>query len=175
MATEKKLKLVILLIIAPFFAMAQERQILDWAFFKNDRPANAEHQAFTWSNISYQYKYLKTDGEKIEFQFNVTLKMDTAKSYFEKNKRLMNDTRLLQHEQGHADIAFIYALKLKEIFAKTSFSTKNYQNEIKNVFAKILEDMRADQLKYDAESEHSKNQEGQKKWDLYFENAVKSS
>lgn len=172
----KILKIYVLMFLffalTPFFLLAQERPILDWNFFKNDKPANAEHQAFTWSNISYQFKSAKPNGENIDFVFNVTLKADTAKSYFQKSKRLANDTALLKHEQGHVDISFIYTIKLKEIFTKSTFSIKNYKTEIKNIFDRVLEEMRAEQIKYDAETNHSKNLQQQKKWDLFLEKAV---
>jgi hypothetical protein len=172
MEIERKLTLLILLIIAPFFVFSQERPVLDWAFFKNDRPPNAEHQAYTWSNLMYSYRPTKMEGEKIEFQFDVSLKMDTAKSYFDINRRMMRDTKLLKHEQGHADIAFIYYIKLKQAFAKSTYSKTNYKAEIRSIFDNIFAQMRAEQTKYDDETNHSKEAEAQRKWDLYLENAV---
>lgn len=169
----KAILLLSLFIVSPFLVLSQERAILDWTFFKNDRPPNAEHQAFSWCNLAYRYKPIKVDGEKIEIQFTVTFKMDTTKSYFEANRRKSNDLRLLNHEQGHADIGFLYAIKLKEAFSKTSFLRKDYQEEIKKIWTIIFAEMNAEQLKYDAETNHSKNFEEQKKWDLYLINSVK--
>ena len=151
---------------------AQKHEILDWDFFKNDRPINAEHQAFTWSKLSYRYKVLKFEGEIAKISFEVFSKVDTANSYFEKARRLQNDTLLLKHEQGHADIVFIYALKLKEAFNKIIFSKQNFKEEVTGIFNGIFLEMRLEQLKYDAESDHSKNKEGQRKWNGYFKEII---
>ena len=174
-SAQKNLLLFVLLILSPFFVQAQKRAVLDWAFFKNDRPTNAEHQAFTWSNLSYRYIPVKANGEKMEIQFTVNFKMDTVKSYFEANKRISNDLRLLNHEQGHADIGFIYAMKLKDTFEKTAFLRKDYQAEIQNIWTRIFSEMTAAQLNYDAGTNHSKNLEEQKKWDQYFAKIIGNS
>jgi hypothetical protein len=174
-SAQKNLWPFVLLVLSPFFVHSQKRAVLDWAFFKNDKPANAEHQAFTCCNLAYRYNTIKSIGEKMEIQFTVTFKMDTSKSYFETNKRILNDVRLLNHEQGHADIGFIYAIKLKDTFEKTSFLRKDYQAEIKNIWTRIFAEMTAAQLKYDAGTNHSKNLEEQKKWDQYFINIIGDS
>lgn len=167
----RKLILALFLIL-PFISSSQEREILDWNFFKNDRPLNAEHQAYTWYNLSYRYKFLKFDGDKANLNFTVVSKMDTTKSYFETARRLRNDTLLLKHEQGHADIAYIYAIKLRDTFAQASFSRNNFKNEIQDIFNRIFSEMREEQSKYDNESNHSRNFKEQKRWNLYFEKAV---
>lgn len=164
--------LFIALIFSSFVAKAQQREILDWNFFRNDRPAGAQYQAFTWGNLSYRYRFTLTGGEKIQLTFVVESKMDTAKSYFDKKQ--LNNTRLLEHEQGHADINFIHAMKLKEAFASTSFSAKNYQTEIKDIWNRIYAEMNNMHLKYDEETNHYKEVKAQKKWDQYFSDTIAS-
>ena len=169
----KRISLLFLLVFAaPIFLFSQERAILDWKFFKNDKPASAKYQAYTWSNVAYKYRPVKYVGTKVEIQFDVTFKMDTAKSYFEESQVFAKNFKLLNHEQGHADIGFIYAMKLKKIFESTSFSRSNYHFEIKNIWTKIFSEMTNEQLMYDIETNHCKNLAAQKKWDLYFERAV---
>lgn len=172
MKINKGFLLLYLLVAFPCLTIAQERAILDWSFFKNDRPANTEHQAFTWSILGYRYKVLKVDGDQVKMEFTVTNKPDTGKSYFDSKLVKSNNVRLLKHEQGHADICFIYAMKLKNLFETTNFSKKNYQADIKDIWKKIYAEMTAEQLRYDTETNHSKDFENQKKWDLYFEKAV---
>lgn len=153
-------------------AISQERAILDWNFFKNDRPANTEHQAYTWCILSYKYKPVKIDDDIMKIEFTVTNKMDTSKSYFDSKLVKSNDLRLLRHEQGHADICFIYAMKLKNMLDTTTFKKNNYQTEIRSIWTKVYAELNAQQSRYDAETNHSKDLENQKRWDLYFENAV---
>ena len=168
----RTVQLVVLMIIFPFFMKAQQREVLDWEFFKNDRPANAKWQAFTWYNIFYRYRVLSFEGERAKLSFDVTSKMDTAKSYFETARRLKNDTSLLKHEQGHADIAFIYAVKLKDTYANTTFLKANYKEHVKEIFDRIFAQMMAEQEKYDTEVDHSKNKEQQRRWNSYFEKTI---
>lgn len=168
----KRIILLFWINLIPFIAISQERAILDWNFFKNDRPANAKYQAFTWSNVAYRYKPIKVNGDKMEIQFTVTFKMDTAKSYCEVSQIKNNNLKLLKHEQGHADIGFIYAMKLKNIFAATSFYRANYRTEINNIWTKLFSEMTEEQSRYDIETKHLHNIEAQKQWDLYFEKAV---
>ncbi|MDQ7948136.1 MAG: DUF922 domain-containing protein [Pedobacter sp.] len=165
--SKKNWPFLILLSIFPFFAAAQERPILDWNFFKNDRPANAEHQAYTWAIVSYRYQPTQLKGDKMEVQFEVKLKMDTARSYFQADKRAAG-SKLLKHEQGHADISCIYARKLKEKFTSATYSANHYQKEIKAIFDEVFAEMNAEQLRYDAETNHSMNASAQQKWDSYF-------
>ncbi|RZL34618.1 MAG: DUF922 domain-containing protein [Pedobacter sp.] len=165
--------LLYLLIAFPCLIIAQERAILDWSFFKNDRPADVKYQAYTWSNVGYRYKPLKSDGDKMEIQFTVTFKMDIAKSYCEVSQIKANNLKLLKHEQGHADIGFIYAMKLKKLFESTSFSKVNYQQEIKNIWTNVFSEMTNEQARYDIETNHLHNVKVQKQWDLYFEEATR--
>lgn len=168
----KKLCLLVFFALIPFVGFSQERPVLDWAFFKNDRPNNGAHEAFTWCNIAYRYKPVKVVGENIEIEFTVTLTMDTARSYFDDRKKRLNDIRLLKHEQGHADIAFIYTKKLKDTFLKTTFLKQTYVKEIKNIWETIFAEMNAEQIKYDLETDHSKSLGAQKIWDVYFDKAL---
>lgn len=168
----KRKFLLFWMILVPTMAISQERAVLDWNFFKNDRPANTEHQAYTWSYLGYNFKSVKVVGEKIDIEFVVTFKMDTAKSYFDNTRKQLNDLKLLEHEQGHADITFIYAMKLKDSLSKTSFNFKTYNVEARKIFSKIYGDMTAEQLRYDAETNHSKIIYEQKKWNKYFREAI---
>lgn len=152
----------------PLFVIAQQREVLDWNFFKNDRPANGEWQAFTWYNLNYRYRVLGFDGGGVKLTFDVISKMDTTKSYFERARREKNDVYLLKHEQGHADIAFIYAIQLSEIYRQTSFSRANYRTEVKQIFDRVFTDMRAEQARYDEEVDHGKNRKEQARWDVNF-------
>lgn len=169
----RRLILTLLLGFVSCFSIAQERPILDWKFFKNDRPAEGKYQAFTWTILSYKYNFIKSNQEQMNIRFVVTSKADTAQSYFESARRLKNDTLLLKHEQGHADIVYIYAVKLKQIFEQTPFYKSNYKTEIDGIFKVVFAKMRAEQARYDLETDHSKNRSEQKKWNDYFEETIK--
>ena len=164
--------LILLFILFPFTMLAQERPVLDWNFFRNDRPANAPHQALTWYNLSYRYKPLRFEGDQVYLQFEVSLKMDSVRSYFDVNRKRLPDYELLKHEQGHADIGFLYALKLKEAFEKATFSRKDYQQAVRKIFDEVYGQMNAENIRYDSETDHSKNKNGQRNWDQYLKDEI---
>ena len=170
-----KIKGVILalsLVTLSFLLHAQKRAVLDWQFFKNDRPANGQWQAFTYYNLLYNYKLLGFEEGKAKLSFVITNQMDTSRSYFEASRRLKNDLYLLKHEQGHADIVYIYAIKLRDEYAQTTFSKANYRSEIIKIFKIIFAAMRAEQARYDDEVAHGKNVEEQQRWNKYFQQTV---
>lgn len=80
----------------------------------------------------------------------------------------------MKHEQGHADIVYIYAVKLKQIFEQTSFYKSNYKTETDGIFKVVFAKKRAEQARYDLETNHSKNRVEQKKWNDYFEDTINS-
>lgn len=45
--------------------------------------------------------------------------------------------KLLNHEQGHADLATIYALKLNQQFNNAKYLKASYHSQIKQVYAEI--------------------------------------
>lgn len=65
--------LYFLVILIPFNAYSQKRIILDWEYFKYDKPLNAPHDAILSCGISY--KYLTSLAlMRIKLKFNLKLK-----------------------------------------------------------------------------------------------------
>lgn len=63
--------LFLFIFLAPATCFSQKRIILTWDFVKNDRPANAEHQAVVSCGIKCAYKMKPGKGNLIEVQFDV--------------------------------------------------------------------------------------------------------
>lgn len=75
-------------------------------------------------------------------------------------------TELLKHEQIHFDIAEIYRRKLVDLLSKSIFYRKGYANDIKTHYNKLFKEYKTEQSKYDLETDHSKNIEKQKEWNI---------
>ena len=73
-----------------------------------------------------------------------------------------------KHEQGHFDIAEIFARKLnKEI---TMFLTKSKRHEeLNNIYTKVMNEKRDTQQLYDEETNHSINKSQQAAWNKKIE------
>lgn len=172
----KKFSTTLIFILISSFAAnslsAQVHEILDWDFFSNGRPRGADSQAFTWSTLSYRYRILDGEANSSVIKFEVNSKADPDKSYFEKARRLANDIQLLKHEQGHADIVYIAALRLKQELEQTSFLVETVEEASGKIFDRVLFAMQNEQKKYDLETNHSNNLAGQKRWDLYFKKII---
>ncbi len=157
--------LCVLILFTSSYSFSQQRVILTWDSFTKDRPANAEHQALIAFLVVNEYKARPDKGNLMEVKFNVKAVIDTSKSYF--NFNLKNkDYKLLNHEQGHADIATIYALKLKNQFDKTKYFKASFHDQIKQIYAEINRQVGEQQKLYDVETNHGLNALEQERWDL---------
>lgn len=162
---------LLLLLLFPLGAFSQQDPIspikLDWAYFKNDRPKNAGHDAFLAYNLNYTYRTIKVKRKRIFLQFDVIATLDTAKSYFDFNRKF-KDERLLAHEQGHVNILIIYARKLKRAFDEGAFLKTDYKLKTKELFDVVFSQMKSENERYDLETNHSRDRAIQDKWNLYF-------
>ena len=157
--------LFVFTLIIPIHIFAQQRIILTWDSFTKDRPANAEHQALIAFLVANEYRARPDKGNLMEVKFNVKAVIDTSKSYF--NFNLKNkDYKLLNHEQGHADLATIYSLKLKSQFDKTKYFKASFHDQIKQIYDEINRQVGEQQKLYDLETDHGLNELEQKRWDL---------
>jgi len=75
---------------------------------------------------------------------------------------------LLRHEQGHFDIAEVYARKFRKKLkeeGKEICKSKDPKTEIDNRFNDIEEEWGATADKYDSETKHGADRDKQKEWD----------
>ena len=71
---------------------------------------------------------------------------------------------ILSHEQGHFDIAEIFARKLNKKMSEYNFNKKTYQQEVNKIYQDILDEKEAMQNDYDRQTNHSINKEKQAEW-----------
>jgi hypothetical protein len=84
-------------------------------------------------------------------------------------KKALATDELLVHEQGHFNIGI---LSMKEILFKyrtTKFTKSNFNEVLKNLFLDTQKKYNDLGIKYDNETDHSKNKEQQLKWNKFFE------
>ncbi|MFT3936340.1 MAG: DUF922 domain-containing protein [Chitinophagaceae bacterium] len=72
---------------------------------------------------------------------------------------------ILSHEQGHFDIAEIFARKLNQLIKAYKFkSSATAQKEVPAMYQKIMNDLAAMQNLYDSETDYSRNKAQQAAW-----------
>jgi hypothetical protein len=128
---------------------------LTWNDFKSSPDNTSTNAALTSSKITFKYSY---DSEK-GFSF-------TIGCLFEKNNswgRIKTDY-ILAHEQGHFDIAEIYARKLNKTLKAYSFTPAKAQKEVPAIYEKIMKEQAAMQNQYDNESDFSRDRAQQAAW-----------
>lgn len=154
--------LILLSCLLPLTAVAQKGEViawqegykLNWADYRGvPDPANAA-AASTSTFLG------------IEFQLTNNSLSYTITCHFSKDKswgRMQNDY-LLAHEQGHFDIAEIYARKLYKKMKSYVFNKDTYQADLRNIYQSVLDEKEETQNTYDRETNHSINREKQAEW-----------
>jgi predicted secreted Zn-dependent protease len=93
------------------------------------------------------------------FGYTITCHFSKSKSWV-----LHKTDHILAHEQGHFDIAEVFARKLNKQMSSYVFNKNTYKTELRNIYQGILDEKEALQNQYDAETNHSINKEKQAEW-----------
>jgi Bacterial protein of unknown function (DUF922) len=162
----KYLKHYILLIFlfSSFFSFSQSKneELLDWSATRrltwNDYKAKPEpgndDAAATTTYLGIEYNITSDGfGYKIQSPFSKTRSWGRYK-----------DDYVLSHEQGHFDIAEIFARKLNKQMSEYVFNKKTYQQDLNKIYNDILAEKEKMQNEYDEETNHSINKEKQAEW-----------
>jgi len=150
--------------------LTMEQLPISWNDFahKNIRDKHA-FEAFTKVdyNVSGAYRIDKT-SRTVQLKLSFYARMDNNESYvkksFLKNADSARSRRLLNHEIGHWIISMIYFHQLVQDLETFRYDYRvRYQMDSirRQNFARI----RAEQLQYDLETNHSKNVEQQEIWE----------
>lgn len=153
-----------LLFVLPAAAIAQEaeEELINWSSSKRltwadykaspDPASDAAASTTTYLVISYNLSN-ENFSYKIESKFSRTRSWGLHKTQY-----------ILSHEQGHFDIAEVFARKLNKKMSEYVFNRKTYQKELKKIYQDILAEKEEVQNRYDKETNHSINKEKQAEW-----------
>ena len=134
---------------------------LKWEDFQAKPDSNSKFKAVTAASINYTI----TNDEK-SFSYKVSCVFYKKRSW-----RLSNENILLQHEQGHYDLAELFARKMRLAFKKYKFSNPaTVKNDIKKIATTIRAERDRINVLYDKETNFSIN----KKKQLYWSNKIKA-
>jgi predicted secreted Zn-dependent protease len=136
---------------------------LTWADFKGTPNPSSPNAALTNSSIN------------VEFGFNGKQMTHSIKCRFNKSLswgRIKNDY-ILNHEQGHFDIAEIHARMLHKAFLDYSFNAKTVNDDVTKIYNKVVDAHVKFQKSYDAETNHSIDTALQVVWDKKIDSLLK--
>jgi len=149
-----------------FISGINKNRPLTWDDFKGTPGTNSSAAAFTVWNITYSLGGISFKGDTIKIsKFLVKLEFDEKQSWSKPEKQ--TDV-LLKHEQGHFDLGLICQREMIRQFNNAVFLKSDFQNKIQNIFSSILDKYHLLGLKYDEETDHSRNQAAQDKWNIFL-------
>ena len=128
---------------------------LTWSDFRSKPDQNATNAALTSSKIIFNYSYGSDNG----FTFTINCVFDKNTSW----GRVKTDY-ILSHEQGHFDIAEIYARRLYKALKNYSFDATRVSKEVPALYQKMMKEENDFQDQYDNETNYSRDKPQQAVW-----------
>jgi hypothetical protein len=127
---------------------------LTWDDFKGTPDPHSSNAALTSSNINIEFGY-----DEKGFQYSIKCNFDKNRSWV----RIKNND-VLVHEQGHFDIAEIYARKLNKLMKAYRFNAKTASTDVNGLYENTMKQHRQTQTQYDQETDYSRNKQKQDEW-----------
>ena len=169
MSNYKKYSGIMILSVSSFIALSFDKPVhereeiywspvksLSWGDFQGTPDYHCGYGAITSSGIEY---HCVTKGTTFRI---------SARSEFFKNeswvKEMAMDSTGLKHEQGHFDIAEVYARKFRKAISETSLSIFNFTYKLKNLYNANIKAWGYEEDLYDIETDHHRNMAKQYLW-----------
>jgi len=129
-------------------------RLLTWNDYKGRPDAKSDAAASTTTYLGIEYRMdEKGFSYKIQCRFSITKSWGRSKTDF-----------ILKHEQGHFDIAEIFARKLNQRMSQYRFNQTTYKTDLKTIYDTITKEKEAFQDRYDSETDHSRKKDEQLEW-----------
>lgn len=127
---------------------------LVWEDFKASPDPHSGNAALTSSSINIEFGY---DDEQL--QYSIRCAFDKNRSWV----RIRNND-VLAHEQGHFDLAEIYARRLNKAMKEYRFNARTVSKDVNGIYDNMMELHRKAQTQYDTETDYSRNKSKQEEW-----------
>jgi Bacterial protein of unknown function (DUF922) len=128
---------------------------LKWEDFKAKPDSSSTHGAISVCSITYECTYINDTPYCKVYCFFKELRS------WSKYKDLGS---LLNHEQGHFDIAELFARKLRKSFSDYKINYNTVRSDIRSIFKKVISDRTAYDKLYDSETDFSRKNQIQIHW-----------
>jgi hypothetical protein len=134
---------------------------LAWNDFRGRPPGSGAEIAKTSYALFYAWK-CRRDA----FEFRVIAAFRPRQSWVK--TVALNDTVLrrsaLRHEQTHFDLAEVHARRMRRYFATLAGACAKTDSELSNLAGRLIQEEKAEQERYDAETNHGLRPESQAAW-----------
>ncbi|MEO6611950.1 MAG: DUF922 domain-containing protein [Chitinophagaceae bacterium] len=158
----QKFMLCCLLLPSLLFAQSKDEELLEWngarkltwSDYKASPNPESDAAASTTTYLGIDYNISSTS-----FSFKIQSLFSKTRSW-----GLHKTPYILSHEQGHFDIAEVYARKLHKEMSEYKFNKKTYQKDLQKIYNEVTGEKEDVQNEYDRETRHSINKEKQAEW-----------
>lgn len=127
---------------------------LVWSDFTGTPDYKSNQGAISYCGITYSLSY-----NKFGYSFNVSCYFNKVKSWVSYFSNIG-----LIHEQGHFDIAELFARKLRQAFENYNFNQSTVKEDFKNIYNDIIMRRAKFDNQYDTETNFSLNKIKQLGW-----------
>ena len=154
-------------------APGEEEQFIDWSAakrlvwddFKAPPVKNSDAAALTATHLGFSYSFVKD-----RVSYDIICRFDKTRSW-----GLVKNDWILKHEQGHFDIAEIFARRLNQAVMQYEFNRKTFQKDLDQIYKSVVEEKEAFQNQYDTETDYSRNKKNQNEWLKKIEKELEES
>lgn len=134
---------------------------LTWDDFKKNADDASNAVALTTSGIGFDEELTTTS--KGRNTLVITVYCDFNKNASWVKSRGKNDY-ILNHEQHHFDISFIYAMLFIKKIKETNFTLATCNDQLSNIYNNVIDDLNAMQTQYDSETRNGMKKDKQEEW-----------
>jgi hypothetical protein len=162
---KKTLTLVFLILLC---ALCVESFVCDQSVIQWDVKRKLEYKDFeALPPLKNEYLAETSTDIKTQITFNQEQVCYKAVTRFKKNESWFKgiNPKILKHEQLHFDITEIFTRQLRKDFSILELCKNNYQTKIDSLYFSNNVELNKFQDQYDLETDHSKNDSMQKKWE----------
>jgi hypothetical protein len=138
---------------------------LTWDDFKAEAQRIGNTAALTTTHLGFSYNMVNGI-----FSYTIECRFDKNRSW-----GLVKNDWILKHEQGHFDIAEIFARKLKRSVESYRFNRNTFQKDLDIIYDEIVKAKEKFQQMYDDETNYSRDKEKQEEWLKKIESELKET
>ena len=125
--------------------------------------------ALTVSSISYTALQISPDAATV----TITARFHPEESWT-RYPHLNKPEEALEHEKKHFELTEVYARKLRKLVSNSRYSAARFKDEINKQFTDLVTQHRAEQVRYDHETNHSIDHHQQAKWNARIDEQLES-
>ena len=127
---------------------------LTWSDYKGEPNPDSDAAATTTTLVGIEYHISNN-----QFSYSIQCRFSKNRSW-----GIHKTSYILSHEQGHFDIAEIFARKLHKEMMAYKFNKKTFEKDLKNIYNRVMTEKENFQNQYDRETRHSIHKENQYAW-----------